>query len=411
MSYHKNVDIIFSEFCSHLVFDQKLAKQINSFKIAFENKNEDHMTFFGGNLTGVQVVRFTVQDKDEWFGDILGVNDLELEEQIITLPTINQNFHVSSDLFNLSAVWLVHKFMTSSYLDTQEKHDAMIDVLFIMNSRFLTGLLGHYFKLSTADPEVAAATYSQLSYKFALKQCGSWRALLLARSEEIIKHSSIHYKTFERFNNDFDIVYTLNDCQGRIRDILKNIYAVFKKVHTEGGRISVTKSTTFSIDGEEIIKDKTKNLLTYTRYINSIVSDKDSFIKEELISIIEDLMHTMPARLLKQTLLWCTANYNNANNKDVETLIDTTLIHSFTYLQNNRTLLKETNDISTMIVKMRGVYMSSRSSEVELISIRELSEKIVRQATTTKNDSVIASVRTALLLYIVLRAYSKSHYA
>lgn len=45
------------------------------------------------------------------------------------------------------------------------------------------------------------------------------------------------------------------------------------------------------------------------------------------------------------------------------------------------------------------------------MKLRKLGEKIIKRATSTKNSSTIASVRTALMLYVVIRAFTMQHYA
>lgn len=241
MKSEHNVRSILDVECAHLKFDSKLAAKFAQFCTDFCNKNEEHMTFFGGNLTGVQVVRFTTQDKNKWFTDILEVDDILLEEKILALPAINKDYHVSSDLFNITAMWLIHKFMNSPLLNDDKKEQAMVDVALAMHYRFLTSLLYRYYKYP-ADPQVAAAAYAQLSFKYLLKQAGSWNAALIARCKDFLGKHSIHYNTLKKFDNDLDIVYMLNDTQGRIRDMLKNIYGEFMKVHKEGIRISSTSS-------------------------------------------------------------------------------------------------------------------------------------------------------------------------
>lgn len=400
---------IFERNCGDLVFDKKLAKKIKDFQIGFVNKNEEHMVFFGGNLTGVQVVRFTSQDRDKWFGEIIQADDVSLEDELLKLPIINPNWHVATDIFNHSCLWLIHRFLTSDLLTEKERHAAALDCALVLYYRFLTSLLFRYFRYP-ADARTAQATYAQLSYKFAIKKYGSWYATLEARSENLIEPNSLHSNTFKEFTQDLDIVYLVNDSQGRIRDMLKNIYSVFKSTHTQGIKIKTTSSVA-EHDGEQILKDKTKNLSNYTRYLHSVISDKDSFIKEELTDLIVKIMHTMPPKLFIDTLEWCSVNYKYASDKNVETLVDETLTHSFQYLTNNRNILKDNTDLAGLLSKLRGVYMSSRSTDEDLIKIRRLSEKIIKQATNSKSENAIASVRTGLMLYIVIRAFTMNYYS
>ena len=164
-------------------------------------------------------------------------------------------------------------------------------------------------------------------------------------------------------------------------------------------------------DGDEILRDTVKGLTNYSRYLHTVISDKDSFIKKELTDIITKIMHTMQPKLFIDTLEWCSSNYKFAQSRSVETLIDGTLTHSFNYLADNRTILKENTDLPGMLSKLRGVYMSSRSTDEDLLKIRINAEKIIRQATGTRNENAIASVRTGLLLYIVLRAFTMNYYS
>lgn len=408
---HKQGDIkaLFERHCSHLVFDIKLARKINEFQVGFVNKNEEHMAFFGGNLTGVQVVRFTSQDKDKWFSSILEADDLSMEDELMELPCINPSFKVSSDIFNNCCFWLLHKFKNSTLLNDKQKHQAMLDVSLVLYYRFLTSLLNWYFKFP-ADKRTAEATYAQLSYKFAIKKYGSWYATLEARCLDLIDTQGLHIGTITGFEDDDAIIKMIADSQGRIRDMLKNIYAVFMKTHDMGLKIRTTSSV-IEHDGDEILKDSVKGLSNYIRYLHTVISDKNSFIKTELTNIIIKMMHTMHPKLFLDTLEWCSDNYKFAQTKSVEILVDETLTHSFNYLSDNRTVLKESSDLPGLLSRLRGVYMSSRSTDADLLKIRSVAEKIIKQATGTRNENAIASVRTGLLLYIVLRAYTMNYYS
>jgi hypothetical protein len=404
-----SIKAIFEDECKDLVFDQRLAKKLSDYHNAFVNKTDDHIQFFGGNLLGVHVVRFKDTDRDRWFDEILETYENHLKERLLALPTVNRNYHVSSDTMNLSCIWLVHAIFNSKHLSDKEKHEAMVNVILVLQYKFLTSRLFRHFQYP-CDRALAEATYAQLSLKYAIKVYGSWSALLRARAEEIISPNSIHFRTITKMDADADVVYMLNDVQGRIRAILKNMYNVLLKIREKGIRVTSTSSV-IEYDGESILKDKTKSLSEYERYLNSIITDKDSFIKEELLVIIEKIMHTMPPKLFRETLVWMSINYRQSGANVIEEVINETLIHSFDYLMHNRNLIHNTADIPALLTRLRGVYMSSRSVDPALMSLREKTEKIVKMATGNKNDSIIASVRTGTLLYIILRVYTKNHYS
>lgn len=399
---------LFDKYASYVDIDQKLADRINNFQVCFVNKNEDHMAFFGGNLTGVQIVRFTVDDLNRFYSDVIGIDDVEIEEQLHSLSVIKTERIVSSDVFTHICMWLIHKFMVSKL--PKKTIDRTIQSLnLIILYKFLTSLLFNYFKFP-ADPQIAAATYAQLSNKFAIKQFGSWSALLENRTKDICLETGLHNKTIFNYLNDDAILYAITDTQSRIRDMLKNIYSEFMKTYERGNKIR-TSTNSFEFEGDEILKDKTRNLGAYVNYIYSILPERNTFIKNEILDALEGVVHTAPRKLVEQTLDWVTENYKYHSSKDIEELVKITLIHSFDYLSDNRTVMKNNANLINLSIRLKGIYMSSKTNDNEIKRIRALSEKIVRKATTTKNSSLVISVRVALLLYIVIRAFTMHHYS
>lgn len=402
------IKTLFETNCQDLVFDEKLAKKVSGYQIGFVNKNEEHMVFFGGNLTGVQVVRFTTADKDKWFSEILEADDIVMEEALLEVNAIDKNWHVATNIFNMSCLWVIHKFLTSD-LDEKIKARAALDAALALQYKFLSSLLYQFFRFP-CDSRTAQAAYAQLSYKFSLKKFGSWYATLENRCKDLVDKDGLHYQTLLRFDNDVDIIKALNDSQGRLRDMMKNIYSVLMDVHRSGVKIKTTNSL-LDNDGEVSLKDKTHNLNNYTKYLQSVLGDKDSFIKLELTELIEKIMFTMSPKMFLTSLEWCSDNYIGHYNKEIDELVTETMIHSFGYMSDNRTVIKNNHDLATLLTRLRGVYMSSRSTDPDLMKLRKLSTDVIKKATKSKNENMIAAIRTGLLLYIVLRAMTYSHYS
>jgi hypothetical protein len=406
---------VFDTECSDIKLDHSLYKKIVLMESSFVNKHPDHVEFFGGGLTGVHVVRFTQDDRDKLFSEILKTDEGILEEKLYSLtdtkgiPVINQDFNVSSDIFSISCVWLMHAIHVSRYLNDSEKKEAKIRVCLYMMYRFLTSRLFRHFKYP-ADRASAQATYEVLSYKYTLKQEGSWGAALRVNAEKYTSTDGLHAKTIATMAEDVGVITMLNDIQGRVRDTLKNIYNEFDKIHKQG--IKISKNSSFiETDGEIVLKDRVKSLSNYTRYIKTITPDKNSFIKENLIDVICNMMHTMPEKLLIQSLEWSSSNYGHLQDNLVEEAIDAIMEHAFDYLSDHPGLLHNKANIADIISKLRGSYMSSRATDEKILLARELSKKIVISATKSKNDSVIASTRTGFMIYIVLRAFTMKHFS
>jgi hypothetical protein len=407
--HDKSIKAIFDEECSHLKINRDFIKKVVGIETGFVNKRQEHVQFFGGALTGVEVVRFTEDDRNKLFIDILQANDLDLQERVHKMPAIETHRIVSSDIFNISCEWLMHAIYNSEYLDDDTKHEGMIRVCMYLQYKFLTSRLYRHFKYP-ADPEIAAATYASLSYKYALKVHGSWGAALRARADSVVNEKSIWRDVITKMNDDVRVVHMLNDVQGRIRDMLKNIASVHYDLATRGVKIQ-RSSSLVETDGEMIFKDKSKSMGNYLRYINTIITDKNSFIRQELIDVVASVMPTMSPNNLLKVLEWSSLNHRHLVDNQVEKTIEMVMEHIFEYLTSNKSTVKNKNDLTGLLSKIRGIYMSSRSSDVRLLKIRDAAEKIVKSSTKIKDPSAIAATRTGFMLYIVLRAFTMQHYS
>lgn len=404
---------VFEQKCSHVQFDHNRLNRMRHVQEGFVVKNPDHIEFFGGTLTGVQTVRFTDRDRDQFFDTVVEADESDLEHLLYRLKDeegkfiIDQGHARGSDVFNIACIYLIHKFHTSTQLDEGQREQAKESVGSFLIYKFLTSLLFWYFKYP-ADPEVAKATYDKLTYKYALKANGSWKATLTALSKSMVGPTSVHIKAIETMDEDAGVERMINDIQNRVKDMLKNIYSVFMEVHAAGAR--VTNSSTFTeIEGEIELKDTIQAAAAYSRYIKSIIHDKNTFVKNELVAVVTKTMHTMPPRLLILSLQWTSDNYLGSQSTIIDEAVDVVMEHAIQYFSENRDISKA--DIGKMIERLRGSYMSSRSTDVLLLKAREKVEKIVEISTGSKNANAVASVRTAWMLYLVSRAYTRNYYA
>jgi hypothetical protein len=198
----------------------------------------------------------------------------------------------------------------------------------------------------------------------------------------------------------------ISDIQGRLKEMVKKIWVVFAEIREMNIKILSTGGT-IELDGKTVIRDISNELANRRRYINEVIKERNRFVKPELVSVITSAMYTMPEQVLFNTLNYIVDNYND---KRVTSLIDETLLHAFEYLNSDRRAKAAMDDILQLITKLRALYMASRSSDPSLLKMRELGESIVKSATVGRSAAVIASVRTGLLLYIVLRTFSMKHY-
>src|SRR5690606_24871348 len=278
-------------------------------------------------------VRFRPEDRNRWFDDILIADEAALEEDLHTVDAVyppedraagKEVRKVSGDIMNMSFLWLTHAIYSSPHLSASEKEAGMHDTILMMQYKFITSILAFYFR-HPADEAVAVATYAALTKKYGLKVYGSWGALLDARTKDILAKNSIHYKTITHFDDDFKIVYMCNDIQGRIKSIINNIRDVFETIRLNPKASIRSTSSMVTFDGVTSARDKQRQFQTYRRYIHTVISDKPSYIREELVKIVSNAMPVMPEKLLRDALDYTSVNYGPRGDKEIETLVDDVL--------------------------------------------------------------------------------------
>lgn len=102
----------FDDIFDGIKFDEALAKSLYKFRVNYMSANKDHMEFFGGNLLGVNIVRFKDSDVNNFFA-LFDLEYKEVVDQVRRVTTIDHSFKVGSDVFNLTVIYVIHRFLNS----------------------------------------------------------------------------------------------------------------------------------------------------------------------------------------------------------------------------------------------------------------------------------------------------------
>lgn len=398
---------IFESRFSHIKFNKTISDEIYDNQIKFITKGQEYIEFFGGNLTGVHVVKFTPSDEQNYY-DILETDKEEVSELVEKAPGINKNFIVSSDPFNLLNVYITHKCLISNFLNDKQKHSATFNNTLLLNYKFLTSIVNHFYRYPI-EKSMAEVIYNNLSFKFILKQQGTWSKTLEYRANQILDKESIHFDTFKKFNDDNKIIYLLNDSQGRLRDMIKNIYREYLRVKESGVLYRKTSNIQLDEENGDSFKDKQNGLETYKTYLFNVVQNENDYIKEELISIILDIIPATPRDLLISTLEYIVEK--QANDAYIAKYLDLCIVYSYNQMIEDIDILSNNKDIGHFLLLLKNYYQSSKSKEPDLLEIRKLGDKIIEDSLKIKTRITISTLRTAHFLYTVLRTYTRHYYS
>lgn len=383
--------------------------KLRRYERAFVNKNENHINFFGGVLMGVHPVRFTQDDRQDWFDDLVGVDESILKTAIGKLDTIVHSRIVSTDTMNLSCVWMMHKFTTNKSLPEEFREEGALLIAQILNYKFFTSTLTGWFRYN-ADPQVAQTTYALLTKKFGLKVTGSWGALIKKRSYDVVKKGGLHWKTLNEFHPDFKIVDMVNDLWGRVKSILKYIRDVFTTAQNMPEYQIQTTGNTLVLDGEVRIRDKTKAITEYIDYTLSIIHDRRSFVKKELFGITLKVVGDVPIKNIESTLEYMSNNASVKADPNIDKFIRAVIEHGVSYVTSNPSVMRNKSDLAGMLRRMRGLYTAAKTNDPDIKRIRYLGEEIASKGGKTRNKQVIIAVRTYIACYVILRTMVMHHY-
>lgn len=404
---YNNTKSIMNEHFSKLAIDTNLFKKVHKFNQGFVYRNEEHINFFGSNLTGVYAMRFKTSDRNDILIDIFEVEESEIRKEIIKLDAVGENWVRGTDVLNLSCLYLTHRALKNEKINQKARYDLAKALLMTMHFKLMGSLMSRYFP-HPVDPRLAQMTYAAMSKKFSIKQCGTWYKVLEARCDDILSNSSIHKRTLDRFDDDGAIQNMITDIQGRLKNMLKKIWKLFEEVRSKDNKL-MTVSGTIDLDGKTVVRDLIRNESTYIRYIQEVAMDERRFVKKELIVVISDVMQTMPDKFLLDALVFLSGKVRDSDQES-QKLLEEVLLHAYDHFNKDRYANMRLNDMGTMLIKFRALYVASRSKEQNLMDMRDKAEKLVAKAIVSKNPVIVASVRTGLMLYILLRAFSMNHY-
>lgn len=397
---HSELLGIFKKHLGHLKFDDRFAKKVMNFSTGFISKNANHTEFFGNTLFGTPKIAYVErEDGRQWFEDVLDVDEEELKIALHKAEAIDPSHSVGSNTFNLSTMYLLHGFLTSKNVTGRRKDECLIQILVLLQAKFLTSLMNNFLE-HEVNKDIAIAAYAALSKRFILKQAGSWVAYFRMRAEDVLSDSSIHIETLTKFKDDEKVTYVLSDVQSRLRATCNLLMDAFTSAHAADTRIHSSSSLN-NFDGVESLGAKIDNNRTYADEIHRAARRHDDFIIDELRDEILALMPTLPPKTFDEVLDFIPTNVGHRKADYLDELLEKTVIHALGFIQKNKL---KTTGLKNILIKIRSMYMAPTASDEYLLTSRELATTVVGKSVTTTNKATHASARVALLLYITLRA-------
>ena len=322
-----------------------------------------------------------------------GISTATIKKTISTIPSINTEFKVISDPFNLFCVYVVYRIG-----------------LKLLQYKFFTSIVSFRYRFR---PQEAAmhATYEQLTERFDVKKYGSWKAVIEKRVQEMLDDTSIHKQALTTFTDDKAVLYFISDFETRIRNQINVFTAEFMRVKDSRDLIGSYSSIATDGEGEKVLlaqEDKLESAILQL-YNTALVTARFLDDHRVLISFSEYAVRkykegkkdeTKPQgeftlllgpavfirQAVQQSFRYCTNSGININNP----------------LQ----VLKTVKGVFSSSRKtVKGVFSSSRISDSSILSVKMTVDVLVNEIQESRRETTVSALRIALVMYLVLLAF------
>lgn len=346
----------------------------------------------------------------------MGIAPADVRSIVSDMSTVDPNFRVASDPFNLFTTYVMYLFDNASNVPQKDREQAKYMTMMLLQYKFFTSLVNHRFPYK-ADEATMRATYESLSAKFDVKRYGTWKNVMSERAKEFLAKGSIHYKTIQNYDDDKKIIYLITDIQTRIRNqvnIVTTEYMNFKKNMDSMGTYSHMGT---DLEGEKVFFNAESGLDLMIQNVYNDSLSVTRFIDEKALLLTTKLYAGVTITKLRALLITFSEKAvkdakSGTSNKTIkegdmelfigaEVLIRNIIQKSYRYcIQNGVNLQRPVEIIKTT----KDVYASSRISDPDIIAVRDSVERMVIELFlhNLKHKGMVPSYKLAFILYIVI---------
>lgn len=348
---------------------------------------------------------------------IMGVINLSRIRSVISsISTVDKNFKVVSDPFNLFSTY-VTSCILSSKLPEAIKYEAAFKTIMLLQYKFFCSIVHHRF-IYAPDQDAMRATYEKLSGKFAIRQYGTWKAVMEARAHDTLSDSSLHYKSLSSGEPDDKLLYFITDTQTRIRSQVNIFTEEFMKTKEENDSLGNYSSMGSDSEGTKVLIDRQGS---YEHIFNNVYQDTMSlprFSDSKAMLLLSNMFKAINTPMLQRLITYFSDYCVKCAMKNATTgikmrngqvvymggydIVVNTLQCTYHYCINSKVNMSNPRDI---LLAARDAYSSSRISDEGILKIKNTMDMIVQDANISSRDATRASLRISLVLYLVIISF------
>lgn len=409
---YQNLKEIFDEYC-HVSIDKKFLERITKWRNKFYSKNSEHVGFFSSASFGLYIPKWTSEEDDEWLTEIIGIDEEEIADYVYELPSINKDFQVSSNILSISFIYLMHKATINKSLSSIDNDKVRKTLMEVLVARYMTSIMYKYFYRGKTSPEVSTEVFERLSKRFDLKVAGNWKNWIEMKAEGFVlgddQRQDAKYakqEVFQRFEDEL-VVRKLNSIKSQLNKAAIEINSVFRQVLEDQDKIASKSALSMSVDGlylADLVRDQTK----YLHYQDAIFIDKNTFIKEELLAVIEQSMPTISSNIFRGALEWILDNQMESKYKrKIMEVRHDILIYAIQLIKDENL---HTNDLVQVGYRLRQNILSGKNNDRTVLKVRKMIDEFIVKFRPQSKGKLVSLERSAIMIYIVLRTLAMNYY-
>lgn len=409
---YQNLKEIFDEYC-HVSIDKKFLERITKWRNKFYSKNSEHVGFFSSASFGLYIPKWTSEEDDEWLTEIIGIDEEEIADYVYELPSINKDFQVSSNILSISFIYLMHKATINKSLSSIDNDKVRKTLMEVLVARYMTSIMYKYFYRGKTSPEVSTEVFERLSKRFDLKVAGNWKNWIEMKAEGFVlgddQRQDAKYakqEVFQRFEDEL-VVRKLNSIKSQLNKAAIEINSVFRQVLEDQDKIASKSALSMSVDGlylADLVRDQTK----YLHYQDAIFIDKNTFIKEDLLAVIEQSMPTISSNIFRGALEWILDNQMESKYKrKIMEVRHDILIYAIQLIKDENL---HTNDLVQVGYRLRQNILSGKNNDRTVLKVRKMIDEFIVKFRPQSKGKLVSLERSAIMIYIVLRTLAMNYY-
>lgn len=376
-----------------------------------------HPLTFSGPYLGADPVAFTTSDYNALF-DVFNIHQRDVELKIREISSIDRNFNVISDPFNILSLWLCH--IAPIYIKDKRICKAfMANVLRYYHYRIFCSVVNNSFKHGT-NRGIMEATVATLTKKSDIIKLGSWNNLIESHVEKMIDPEDRFYKTIiDGFPDDM-FLRVISESQTALRAKIVTFANSYYETYKAGDSIGSSSAISQNAEGEKILAQTASVIDSATAGMVSEILNPNMFIHDISVDDVAKIFSTISPRMLKQALLRIneTAVLQTSSrtfdkvkkDKDgilyigIRVLIIEIIRSMIRICRKKKVSL---GDRAQVFEKMKDAYSASRILDKDILDVKRSVSLLVDDFNITSNEASKSALRLAVIYYVVYRTIQK----